>query len=158
MSEPDRFDLALLDLLQHDARQSGEALGAKVGLSASAVQRRLKALREAGHIRAEVALLDPARLGRCIVIVVQVVLERGRADIVDGFAREVAAIAAVQQCYHVTGEADFVLVVCVRDMDEYQQLTRRLFYGNAHIQRFTTSVVIDTLKAGLQIPLAPAGP
>lgn len=151
--EFDRFDLALLRLLQADARQSSETLGAAVGLSASAVQRRLKQLRESGAIRGEVALLDPAQLGRPITVIDQVVLERGRADIVDDFARAVNALGEVQRCYHVTGEYDFVLVLSLRDMDEYQRLTRRLFYGNPNIQRFQTSVAIDTLKAGLQIPL-----
>lgn len=153
MPDFDTFDRALLRLLQADARMTSEALGAAVGLSASAVQRRLRQLRDCGAIRREIAVLDPAQLGRPITVIVQVVLERGRADIVDDFGRRAEESAEVQHCYHVTGEYDFLLVLSLRDMDEYQRLTRRLFYGNPHIQRFQTSVVIDTMKSGLQIPL-----
>lgn len=153
MSEFDAFDLALLRLLQADARQTSAALGAAVGLSASAVQRRIHQLRERGAIRAEIAVLDGAQLGRPITVVVQIVLERGRADIVDDFGRQVNALPQVQQCYHLTGEFDFLLVLSLRDMDEYQRLTRRLFYANPHIQRFQTSVVIDAMKVGLQLAL-----
>lgn len=153
MSELDSFDLALLRLLQTDARQTSEALGQAVGLSASAVQRRVRQLRECGAIRAEIAVLDGTQLGRPITVVVQILLERGRADIVDDFSRQVNALAEVQQCYHLTGEFDFLLILSLRDMDEYQRLTRRLFYANPHIQRFQTSVVIDALKIGLQLAL-----
>ena len=102
-------------------------MAAAVGLSATACQRRMKRLREAGYIAADVSILDPAKVGRRTTFIVQVDLVRGRADIVDGFKRDMLKVPEVQQCYYVTGEADFVLIVIAEDLAHYEQLTRRLF-------------------------------
>ena len=55
----------------------------------------------------------------------------------------------MQQCYYVTGDADFVLVVVVPDMAHYEALTQRLFFGNNNVKRFKTSVAMDRVKVGL---------
>ncbi|WP_193367718.1 Lrp/AsnC family transcriptional regulator [Pelagibius marinus] len=153
MDELDQYDVALLDALQQDNRQTSEMLAIAVGLSPTACQRRMKRLREAGYIAADVSVLDPAKVGRRITFIVQVDLARGRADIVDGFKRDMQKIPEVQQCYYVTGECDFVLVVVAEDLAHYEQLTRRLFYGNNVIRKFHTQVVMDSVKLGLTIPL-----
>ena len=65
----------------------------------------------------------------------------------------IAAEDAVQQCYSVTGEADYLLVVNVASMADYEALTRRLFEGDDNIKRFRTSVALASLKTGLRVPL-----
>ena len=65
----------------------------------------------------------------------------------------IAAEDAVQQCYSVTGEADYLLVVNVASMADYEALTRRLFEGDDNVRRFRTSVSLGCLKAGLRVPL-----
>lgn len=154
MSELDRFDRAILRELQRDARLTGETLADRVGLSATACQRRIKRLREEGAILAEVAVVSPAAVGRHLTALVQVTLERGRADTVDRFAREMREAEAVQQCFCVTGDNDFVLVVTARDMEDYERLTRALFFANPTIRKFETVVVMKTIKAGLEVPVA----
>ncbi|WP_336719968.1 Lrp/AsnC ligand binding domain-containing protein [Chryseobacterium indologenes] len=59
----------------------------------------------------------------------------------------------VQQCYYVTGESDFVLIIVVSSMKDYEQLTRRIFYGNDNIKHFRTLVSMNTVKSGLEIPI-----
>ena len=59
----------------------------------------------------------------------------------------------VQQCYYVTGSTDFVLMVTARDMADFEQITRRLFYDNANVRRFTTNVVLSRDKVGTTLPL-----
>jgi DNA-binding Lrp family transcriptional regulator len=59
----------------------------------------------------------------------------------------------VQQCYYVTGEADFVLVIVIPTMAAYEALTRRLFFGNTNVKRFRTFVAMDRVKVGLSVPL-----
>lgn len=154
MDDLDQFDVALLDQLQRDNRQTSEALAAAVGLSATACQRRMKRLREAGYIAADVSVLDPAKVGRRTTFIVQVDLARGRADIIDGFKRDMQKVPEVQQCYYVTGEADFILVVVAEDLAHYEQLTRRLFYESNVIRKFHTQVVMDSVKLGLTVPLS----
>src|SRR3954452_25304463 len=118
--ELDVFDTRLLTLVQQDARQSTESLAAEVGLSAAAVQRRLKRLRQEGVIAATVAVVAPEAVGRPMTFVVAVSLERERADLMDGFKRLMRATPEVQQCYYVAGDTDFVVVVTARSMADYE--------------------------------------
>ena len=81
-------------------------------------------------------------------------LERERVDQLDAFRRRAKAEPRVQQCYYITGEADFALIVLARDMQDFQELTHRLFFDDANVKRFRTSVVMDRTKVGLTVPLA----
>ncbi|ANN21230.1 Lrp/AsnC family transcriptional regulator [Amycolatopsis orientalis] len=151
----DRLDVAILSCLQADARTIAESIGAKVGLSAAAVQRRIKRLRETGVIEREVAVLSPQALGLTMTFVVMVEMERESLAVLDGFRRQVLADDNVQQCYYVTGNADFVLVVTCRDMAGFEAFTRRMFFDNPNVRHFTTSVAMDRVKTGLTLPLEP---
>lgn len=153
MVELDSFDSRLLDLVQRDARANAERLAAEIGLSPAAVQRRLKRLRENGVIAATVAVLAPEAVGRPMTFLVEVQLERESAGLMDAFKRQMQATPEVQQCYYVTGDADFVLVVTARGMADYEAFTRRVFFDNPNIRRFKTSVVMDRVKATLAVPV-----
>ncbi|MFE0022865.1 Lrp/AsnC family transcriptional regulator [Amycolatopsis sp. NPDC059021] len=149
----DHLDLAILACLQEDARTIAETIGAKVGLSAAAVQRRIKRLRESGVIEREVAVLSPRALGLSMTFVVLVEMERENLAVLDAFRRQVLAEEHVQQCYYVTGTADFVLVVTAVDMAGFETFTRRMFFENPNVRHFTTSVAMDRVKVGLTLPL-----
>ncbi|WP_020668823.1 Lrp/AsnC family transcriptional regulator [Amycolatopsis nigrescens] len=149
----DSVDYAILDRLQNDSRIIAETIGSQVGLSAAAVQRRIKRLRQCGVIAREVAVLDPKALGLPMTFIVTVEMERERIEVIDAFRRQVLADAAVQQCYYVTGAADFVLVVNCRDMTDFEEFTRRMFFDNPNVRHFTTSVAMDRVKVGLTVPL-----
>ena len=147
----DNFDLAILRQVQENNRQTSEEIGAEIGLSATAVQRRLRRLRETGVIAAEVAVVSPAAVGRQLTVLVQVVLERGRVDIVDGFMRDVRAAPEVQQCYYVTGEADFIVVVVIESMAAYEGFTRQHFFQHGNVKKFRTFVSMDAVRRGTQV-------
>ena len=149
----DRFDLAILDILQRDNATPQRAIGAAVNLSAPAVQRRIRRMEEQGVIKANVAVVDPARVGRPITIFVEVELESERAELIDPAKRRFADAPEVQQCYYVTGEADFILVITVPTMGDYEALTRRLFFGDENVRRFRTLVAMDRVKVGLAVPV-----
>ena len=149
----DSHDVTLLRLLPADADRRLDALAAATGLSPATVQRRLKRLRAEGVVERTVALLDPARLGAPMTFLVQVELEREQADGIDAFARAARAEPMVQQCWYVTGEADFVLVVLAADMAAFEALARRLFFDDANVRRFRTSVAMRAVKRGLDVPL-----
>ncbi|QND51819.1 Lrp/AsnC family transcriptional regulator [Phyllobacterium sp. 628] len=150
----DSFDLAILNILQKDNATSQRTIGEAVNLSAPAVQRRIKRMEESGIIQANVAVLDPAKVGQPITIFVGVELESERIDLIDAAKKSFAAAPEVQQCYYVTGEMDFILVVTIASMTAYEALTRRLFFGNHNVKHFRTVVVMDRVKTGLTIPLA----
>ena len=161
MSTPatlDRFDLAILDILQADNTTPQRAIAQAVNLSAPAVQRRIQRLKDSGVIRANVAVLDPVKVGKPLTIVLEVHLDNERPDRTAPLRARIAAEDAVQQCYSVTGEADYLLVVNVASMANYEALTRRLFEGDDNIMRFRTSVALSSLKTGLRVPLDSAAP
>ena len=121
------------------------------GLSAATVQRRVKRLREASVIERETAVLDPASLGWAMTFLVLVEMERERIDVLDAFRRRMRSEPQVQQCYYITGDADFALICLARDMADYEQLTRRLFFDDMNVRRFRTSVVMERSKVGLDV-------
>lgn len=151
----DRFDLAILAILQRDNATPQRAIGEAVNLSAPAVQRRIKRMEEEGVIQANVAVVDPAKVGQPITIFVEVEMESEHARLIDAAKRQFTAAPEVQQCYYVTGEADFILIVVVPTMAAYEALTRRLFFGNNNVKRFRTFVAMDRVKVGLAVPLLP---
>ena len=154
----DRFDIAILDILQADNTTPQRVIAQAVNLSAPAVQRRIQRLKDSGVIRANVAVLDPVKVGKPLTIVLEVHLENERPDRTAPLRARIAAEDAVQQCYSVTGEADYLLVVNVASMADYEALTQRLFEGDDNIKRFRTSVALPSLKTGLRVPLDHALP
>lgn len=149
----DDFDRAILAIVQQDAATPQRVIGAQVNLSAPAVQRRLKRMEAAGVITGTVAVLDPAAVGLGLTIVVSVQMESERLDLIDAAKASFRAAPEVQQCYYVTGEADFVLICTVASMAEYEALARRLFFDNANVKRFQTLVAMDRVKASLSVCL-----
>jgi DNA-binding Lrp family transcriptional regulator len=148
----DRIDRKILALYQQDTRRIAESIGGEVGLSAAAVQRRLKRLRGEGVIAAEVALLNNGAIGVPITCIVTVSLATGAAQ-VDRFKRQMRAHEQVQQCYHVTGSTDFVLVVAASSMEDYGAFVRACFESNTQVARYETHVVLDRVKVGLTLPV-----
>jgi len=149
----DAFDRRILALYQHDTRLVAEQIAEQVGLSAAAVQRRLKRMREAGVISRETATLDRSAVGFPVTCIVGVDVEIERAEHLDSFKKLMLKHGNVQQCYYVTGEIDFILVVATRDLAEYEAFTREVFMNNRNVRSFTTYVVMDAVKAGTALPL-----
>ncbi|WP_219339817.1 Lrp/AsnC family transcriptional regulator [Luteimonas salinisoli] len=144
----DAFDRRILDIYRADTRLAAEAIGEAVGLSATAVQRRLKRMRECGVIQAEVALVSPAALGLGTTCIVGVDLEREGPEALDRFRARMARCSQVVQCYYVTGASDFVLIVQVEDMDAFVDFTREWLTPDDNVLAFTTQVVMDRAAAG----------
>lgn len=149
----DAFDRKILDILQRDNTTPQRTIGEAVNLSAPAVQRRIKRMTEEGVIRANVAVVDPAAVGQSITIFVEVEVISETAAQIEQAKCEFAGEPQIQQCYYVTGEADFVLVIVVPAMADYEALTRRLFFGNNNVKRFRTFVAMDRIKVGLSVPI-----
>ncbi|MIL10049.1 Lrp/AsnC family transcriptional regulator [Salmonella enterica subsp. enterica] len=149
----DAFDLAILRILQQDNATPQREIGERVHLSTAAVQRRIRRMEEAGIIRANVALIEAAAVGMPLTIIADVTLESEGLGLIDEAKRAFAAAPEVQQCYYVTGEADFVLVMLVATMADYEALTRRLFFENHNVKRFRTLVVMGRVKDHMSVPI-----
>jgi len=153
-SDLDRFDRKLLTLVQRDAGQTADALAEQVGLSASAVLRRLKRLRETGVILGEIAVVDPLKTGKPNFFLAALEIERERPELIARLRQWMAAEEQIQQVYYVTGTADFVLVVVAPDVGAYDALMSRLMADNPNVRRFTTNVALGVGKRGLFVPIA----
>lgn len=149
----DRLDRKILDLFQRDTRLTTAALGEAVGLSPTACQRRLNRMRNNGVIEREIALVSPRAAGRPLTLIVEVVMERGDSRIMDDFKRLARNRSEILQCYYTTGKPDFVLLVSMTDMEEYDKFTREVFFDNPDVKIFETFTVQSRTKVGFDLPL-----
>lgn len=149
----DQFDLGILEILQHDNKTSQREIGKAINLSAPAVQRRIKRMEESGVIQSNIAVIDPLTVGRELTLIANVEMENERSEFLESAKHSFSKAPEVQQCYYTTGETDFVLIITVKTMSEYEALTQRLFFENNNVKRFRTFVTMDRIKVGMDIPL-----
>ena len=149
----DKADMIILRQLQEDCRVGLEQLAEHCALSVPSVQRRVKKLRDAQLIEKEIAVLNPAGFDTKMTFVVLVELERESLVQLDAFRKSVRGEPQVQQCYYVTGEADFILICTASDMQDFEALTHRLFFEDSNVRRFRTSVSMERTKVGLSLPI-----
>jgi Lrp/AsnC family leucine-responsive transcriptional regulator len=149
----DDFDAQILNILQTNARTTAAAMARHVGLSPDACRKRMARLRSSGIIAAEIAVLDPGRVGRGLILIVEVSLQNERKADLDRFKAAMRAAPEVMQCYYVTGNADFILIVSARDMADFEAFTRRHFFAEENVVRFRTSAVMDSVKTGFAVPI-----
>jgi len=142
----DRIDRKLLNLMQHDASRTNVDMADAVGLSPSSCLRRVQRLRKSGVIERIVAILNPAKSGRGIKALVTVELKLHGEQHMRRFLDLAAEEEAVSQAYAVTGATDVVLLLRLRDMEEFDALCGRLFGDPTNVARFFTMMVIRTAK------------
>lgn len=149
----DSFDRKILTHIQRNARLTAADLSQLVGLSPSACHRRLSALRDAGVIQAEIAVIDPKAVGSRITMIVTVTLEREHSDVISEFKRACRENVEITQCYYVTGQSDFVMVLTSKSMEAYDAFVERFLFSNRNVRRFETMVVMDRVKVGFDLPI-----
>jgi Lrp/AsnC family leucine-responsive transcriptional regulator len=151
----DDLDRKILDIVQRNNQLSAQTIAGQVGLSSSAVQRRLNRLRDSKVIERDVSTVSPEAVGRGFVAIVNIILESESPQIRRQFARLIEQTPEVMQCYYVTGEGtDFFLVVTARDISDYNEFMTRLTDDFPKIKRFSTNIVMERVKSGLAIPAA----
>jgi len=149
----DKFDRILLAAIQTNNRLTAEELSKKVGLSPDACRKRVNRLRTQGYVEADIAVLSPTKLGRDLILIVEVTLNSERPSDLDRFKEEMRDAPEVMQCYYVTGNGDFILILSARNMADYEAFTRQYFFAEENIMRFRTSAVMDRVKTTFALPL-----
>lgn len=156
MTEPlDQFDRSILEIVQRDCQIKAEAIGEMIGLSASAVQRRLKRMREERIISAEIALVDRKVAGNPMTFIAGMEIERENYDALSKFRTWVAKQDHIQQVYYVTGSVDLVAIITAQDVGQYDEITAQIMSQNPQIKRIHTNVVLKDIKLGMFVPMQP---
>lgn len=149
----DSFDKHLLRLLQQNNKLTSDELAEKVGLSPSAVQRRLKKLRDEKVIEADVSIVSPSVVGLDLTCIVEIALEKGNSIGLAKFKSSMLKCTDVTQCYYVTGKYDFVLIVHAPSMQYYEEFTNKWLLDNPNVSHFYTHVVMDKVKVGYGVTI-----
>lgn len=142
----DELDRRILNALQLDASQTNHALAAQVHASPPTCLRRVKRLVDAGVIARQVAIVAPEKVGAGLSAIVEITLDNQAAERMVEFELLVATEDAVAQCYRVSPEPDFVLMVQVADMPAYHALAHRLFAGQANVRNVRSFFSIHRSK------------
>ena len=153
----DKLDKAILRCLQQNGRETYDVIGAQVGLSASAVLRRVKRLEDAGVIDRYVALVRPEAVGLGLTAYLNVRLEKHteshKRNPMDLFRSAVQTWPEVIECVALTGDMDYLLRVVVSDMAHYSRFMMETLLRHPSVQDCKTSFVLDRVKATTAVPL-----
>lgn len=142
----DKFDISLLSLLQQDARRSASELAEIIGLSTSATAKRTARLWTQNYITRQVVKLNRKRFRRPVTAIVTIKLSAPKAGVSAQFAQYVVGFQEIVQCHAVTGDFDYLLMVCERSIEEYHEFAQNTFGTLPIVQSYKTTFVLNTIK------------
>ena len=150
----DRYDHAILSVLQHDGRISNVELAKRVSLSESATLRRVRTLEAAGLVEGYVAVLNQAEAGFPGNVFVNITLRRQEQSDLQTFEEAVQKVPHVMECYLMTGEYDYLLRVVVADAADFEQLHSRHLTSLPGVARVHSSFALRTVLKSFELPVA----
>ena len=146
----DDIDRAILAILQENADVPGKMIADAVKLSTSAVERRIGRMKQDGIIEKIVAVVSPKAVDRTLSVLVELEIQNEHRHTLEQFHRWLDRAPEVQSCWYVTGDMDFVLLVAVRDLEEYNAFIERLMNEQqALMRKFKSLIALKTVKHGL---------
>ena len=149
----DELDIRVLDILQHDASISNQALAERVFTSPATTLRRVRALEESGVIERTVVILSPEKLDASLTAVAEITLDVQNAESFDAFDVLINAEPAVTQAYRTAPSVDFTLLLTVRDMAAYSALVQRVFTAANNVRNVRSRFVTKRSKFSVAQPL-----
>ncbi|MDR7305977.1 Lrp/AsnC family transcriptional regulator [Rhodoferax saidenbachensis] len=149
----DKIDLAILAKLQQDGRLPNAKLAEAFSLSEASCWRRQKRLEEAGVIEGYQATLNRRKLGIGVMAFVQIVCTQHGEEITANFERQVRACPNVLDCHNITGEADFLLKVVAKDLDDYSRFVERFLRQLPGVLSIRSSISLREMKAAKGLPV-----
>ncbi|HEV7715802.1 MAG TPA: Lrp/AsnC family transcriptional regulator [Steroidobacteraceae bacterium] len=150
--EFDRYDRAILKLLQQDARITNTSLAERVSLSESACLRRVRALEESGLIEGYTAILNQQKAGYPVNVFVNITLDRQAQAGLEAFEMAVRKLPEVMECYLMTGDYDFLLRVVVADLADFERLHQHLTRLPS-VARVHSSFAVRTVTRSTTLPM-----
>jgi len=144
--ELDQFDITLLNALQKDNRLTGAQLAELTNLSAASCLRRVQRMRSEGVIIGDISIVSPDALPSSVVIIVLVTLEREHNELLEAFRQVVRNTPEIRQCYYVSGDVDFVLVLQLPSLEKYDEFIQHFFFENKNIKRFVSLISLNRIR------------
>ena len=142
----DAIDTKLLKLLQTDAKQTTKQLSTKLNLSVTAVYERIKKLEREGVIEKQVALLNRNKIKKAFVVFCHLKLMQHTKEFISDFEKDVVKLNEVLECFHVSGDYDYILKICVADMEEYREFMVTKLTTLQHIGSTHSTFMIGEVK------------
>lgn len=149
----DEVDIKLLGLLQEDSKRTTKEYANHLNLSVTAVYERIKKFEKSGVITKYVALVNKAKVDRSFVVLCHIKLNQHTKDNVLKFEKQVLQLKEVVECYHTSGDYDYILKVYVSDMQAYRDFMVTKLTALDHIGSTQSSFVINEVKHTTTIPL-----
>ncbi|WBX70885.1 Lrp/AsnC family transcriptional regulator [Tenacibaculum retecalamus] len=149
----DAIDKKLLGLLQKDSKQTSKQLSLHLNLSVTAVYERVKKLEKTGVITNYVALLDKNKIEKSFLVFCHLKLEKHTKEHIVVFEKEITKLAEVTECFHVSGDYDYILKIYVKDMDEYRDFMVNKLTTLKHITSTHSTFAIGKVKNSSTIVL-----
>jgi Lrp/AsnC family transcriptional regulator, leucine-responsive regulatory protein len=157
--ELDKFDLAILSVLQEDGRASLQDISARVGLSTTPCWGRIKKMETNGVIQGYSVRIDPTAIGFTETVILQLTLESHNDETLQAFGKALEEIPEVLEAYLISGDYDYYVRIAVRDTRDYERLLRERLYRLPGIRHSKSSFVLRQLKHSLTpLPSAPEVP
>jgi len=148
----DDIDRTILSILQQNADIPGKVIADTVKLSTSAVERRIARLKQDGIIEKIVAVVSPKAVDRNLSILVELEIQNEHRQTLEQFQRWLDRAPEILSCWYVTGDADFVLLVAVRNLDEYNAFIDRLMTEQqALVRKYKSLIALKTVKHGMAL-------
>ncbi|WP_435950246.1 Lrp/AsnC family transcriptional regulator [Psychrobacter sp. DM8] len=149
----DNTDKAILNLLQEDTTLPLKTIAERVHVSVATAQRRIQALIDNKVITRQVAILDPNKVGYGLTAIVMIEMSRSNTSMQHRFERLMNEQPRVMSCYEVSGDADFMLMVNAKNMNDYHEFTRSLLTYENNVRSFRSQFVMNFTKSGTKILL-----
>lgn len=150
----DKFDIAILNELQLDARLTNAELAQRVGLSAAPCWRRVRALEEHGFIKGYRAEIDRHKIGLGVLAFVRLDADRSTGNLTRAMEEAIRQIPEVVSCHYISGTGTFELQVVARDLDSFSQFARDVLLNLPNVKDMHTSFSLGEVKASGALPLA----
>lgn len=156
LSDIDKIDRKILQILQDDGRISNLKLAETIGLSATAVLARTQRLQRDGFILGYEARLNPVKLGRGMAVFVEVLLDRTTPNVFEAFKAAVQVHGDIMECHLVAGGFDYLLKLRVQDMAAYREFAGRVLWQLPGVRETRTYAVMEVVKEGSRVDIASA--
>jgi Lrp/AsnC family leucine-responsive transcriptional regulator len=153
LNQLDETDIRILQLLQENARLTGQEIGLKLNKTTTPINNRIRSLQERGYIKKYVAVLDHEKLELDFMTFTNVQLKDHSHHSLSHFENEIIKFPEVLECYHLTGDFDFILKITVKDRKEYHDFLMNKLFAIIAIGKVETKLVMKAAKTETALPI-----